>query len=346
MSRQLQKKASRFRGTVVGALIGDAIAFPYQHYSRDFLRSHVQNHADGYGEHHAGFYPKGQYSDDGQVLLAVIDSIADAGRVSGENLATHFVPLWRDNRLIEREASSALAMEKLVQGSTTWNDSGLPPGHAEIAPVTRAVAIGLWAHGRDGELTEAVRTCTGITHTDPRVLAAAAATAAGIAHNLHTDELVLGPFLDALSNASEAFDPRFAEELLDFPRVLSMPDVDALRHFGRIHPDDAYPTSSEGLGTYCIPAFWTAIYSFLRSPYSFVRGVDSCVRAGGNIDSPALLTGALCGALLGEEGLPDTLVSDLVGSAELRPQVNRFFHACVDSLERTPEEVDAEPPPA
>jgi ADP-ribosylglycohydrolase len=318
---------ARFRGTILGSAAADALAFPYQHYSRAFLRSLAVPLTQEYAVHHSGFYPRGQYTCETQQMLAVLESIVETGGVSGEAMASHLIPLWRDNVLVERDRSISLAMERLLTGGLDWERSGLEPGHAEADPVSRVPAVALWDHQDMDAMYEHVAVSTRITHRDPRVLACAAATAAAIASNAQTEELILGAFLDRVSGAASRYDPVVAEACLDFPRILSLSEYRALRHFESICPDDRYAATEDGLDEYCIPVILTALYYFLRSPYRYEKVIDSCLRVGGRITTSAFLAGAICGALVGETGIPQHLSEGILNVSELATAANDLHGA-------------------
>src|SRR5262245_49413417 len=135
---------SRFRGAILGAAVADALALPYQHYSRRFLRSFAAPLTQEFADHHSGFYPRGQYSDETQAMLAAIDSIVEAGGVSGECLARKLADLTRENLLVEPDPSLIEALRRLEAEPANWQEAGLGPGRAEACATARAVPIALW----------------------------------------------------------------------------------------------------------------------------------------------------------------------------------------------------------
>ena len=320
-----QDRLSRFRGAVLGAALADALAFPYQHYSRTFLRSLAHSLVERMADHHKVFHPRGQWTDDTQSLLAAARAISDDGAVNAAGISARLVALRRDQLLIEPEPSLVRALDLIADGHLAPEEAGLGPGHAEAVPAPRAVAVGLWDHDRPDAIPEDVDACTRITHRDPRALAAASAVAAGIAVTVATEELMLGEFLDRVAAAAGRHDPVIAEAMLDFPRVLSLSEDRALRHFEAISPDDRYPASADGIGAYCVPVLLSAIYYFLKSPYRYEKVVERCLRVGGRIDTPAFLAAALSGSLVGEEGLPAHLVEGVFHSAEIISAADDLF---------------------
>jgi ADP-ribosylglycohydrolase len=343
MSRTQNELRKRFRGATLGAAVADALALPYADYSREFLRSHATPLTAQYVAHHSGFYPLGQYGSTTQLMLAVVGSILEAEGVDGGNVASHFTPLWRDQLLIERHHALAEPMERIVKGLRPWDECALDAGRAEITPIGPTLGAALWGSHDAQVLADGAERVVRLTHSDSRVLACAAGAAAAIAHNANTGELVLGTFLDAVCDAARSFDPRIADELLDFPRVLSMTDNRALLHFEKILPDERYPSTANGLGSYCVPAFWTAMYSFLKNPHSYTKCVENCICAGGEINAPTFLGGALVGALLGEDGIPDSLRDGLVGTDEIEARTNDLLAACSARRPRSQPSSELEP---
>ncbi|HVR74322.1 MAG TPA: ADP-ribosylglycohydrolase family protein [Planctomycetota bacterium] len=316
----------RFRGTILGAAAADALAFPYQHYSRDFLRSIASPLGFEYALHHSGFHPRGQYSSGTQEMLAVTESIVEAGKVCGASIASHLIPLWRDSLLIERDPSSEEAMGGLLSGRVTWESSGLEYGSGAAA-TRRVVPIAIWEHGDLERVCEGARISTSITHRDPRVISMAAAVAAAIHSNLLAEELILGPFLDAVSAAAGRFEPGIGEAVLDFPRVLSLSEYRALKHFDSLLADDHHPPSMDGLGVYCIPATFAALYYFLKFPYRYEHTVESCLRLGGQMGTTCLLAGAISGSLVGEIGIPAKLTDELFNVQEIAMRADELHGA-------------------
>ena len=322
------------RGALLGAAIADALALPHLHHSRTYLQSLSEPVATRYDAHHSGFYPPGQYSDDTQYCVAALEAILDRGAIDAAEIASRFVPLWREKRLIDPEPQTAAAIGRIATGETAITEAGWGPGRAEITPATWALAPALWLGEPCAELTETVGATTALTHTDSRTLACSAAAAAGVAHNLHEPELVLGPFLDSMADAARRYDDRVAAEILDFPRILSTTEPRAWRHFATLLEDESYPADAEGLGSYCMPSLWVALYQFLRSPNDFERCVSSSIACGGHMDTAAFLCGALSGARVGSDRLPRSLVENLVEYERITRLADRLFEARAENHDR------------
>lgn len=323
--------ASRFRGAVLGAAIGDALALPNQHYSRAFLSSLARPLAEGYALPPGTGRPRGQYGAKTQVMLAAIASVVEAKGVARDSLLAHMIPLWRDNLLVERADNTTEAMLRALKGPGGLESAALEIGRADSEPFDRAVPAGLWDAGRPERIADDVRTAVRLTHADPRVAACTAAAAAGVANNVRVSEFILGEFLDRTAEAAGAFDPALRDCILDFPRILCQTERRALRMVASFSPDTRYPQTEDGLGEYCVPAVLSAFYWFLRHPFDFEKTVENCLRLGGQMAATAFVAGALSGALLGEDRLPEHLLEGLLGRKEIARQAQDLFQAWSES---------------
>ena len=336
--------SQRFSGTVIGAAIGDALAFPHQHYSRSFLTSLIQDLDSEFSQHHSGFYPAGQYGADTQVTLAVLeaivegslpDSTGDGPPADGDEEASaefdaarflrYLLPLWRDQTLIEGDASSAEALGRVLSSNRPWCPQPLAAGRAEVSPVGRVLCVALWNHDAPEALSHHVETLVRLTHEDTRTLACAAAFAAALAHNVTRNELILGPFLDDVAHAAGRFDEHIEEVILDFPRTLSMTEFRALRHIETRYADPQYPVNEDGIGLYCVPSLLCAIYYFLKTPYAYNAVARNALRLGGQNATTVFIAGALSGSLVGLDGLPTSLRQNVLGSSDLLRQAENLY---------------------
>ena len=328
-----RKLRSRFCGALLGCAVGDALGFPYQDYSRSFLRSILSPLAGEFGRHSSGFYPIGQYTDDTQMALAVCDAVIESGSIDGQTIAEHLIPLWRDHLVVDRSAASTQAMDRLVRGEAGWESCGLPLGRLENCPLPRAVLVGLWDHAHCDLLSADVEITTVITHRDPRAVAAAAAIAAALAHNLTSEDLILGTFLDQVSAAAGRWYGELAEEILDFPRLLSQTEYRAFEMIGEFAAGSlglAPPPFDEGVTENSLHTALAVLYYFLKNPFDFEKAVEGGLRSGGRVDTVAALVGALSGALLGMEAIPAALAAAVLDGQAIIERADRLLQRWED----------------
>ncbi len=330
MRKSQERIHSRYRGTLLGAAIADALAFPFQNYSRTFLQSVARPLVERFETHGGGHHPCGQYTDDTQGWLAVVDAILErsgleADEESAELLADHLVPLWRDLKIVDADPETTAAMRQIVQGSKEWNDAALPAGNASCGAVTRGIPIGLWNCKSIEEIPAHTEALVGVTHTDRRVLAVTAGVASVVAYNTAHEETILGQLLDQVATACGAFDNGVADAVLDMPRVLSQTDSRALEILLTTCDDPSYPPRDDGLGEYAVPVLLVGLYDLLKSPGDWQGAVDRALRLGGNVATTASVVGAFSGSRVGLEGLPKALVETLLESVEIRRRADELY---------------------
>ena len=110
---------SKYLGALLGATVGDALAFPLRDYSRNFLASVAQPLSENLQASPDGFTPLGQHTGDTQCYLALISSALERGNLeaeptSAEVFVEHLIPLWRDMSIIDPASDNSAAMGSIV----------------------------------------------------------------------------------------------------------------------------------------------------------------------------------------------------------------------------------------
>ena len=315
----------RFRGALVGGAIGDALGFPFEGSTRNLMLAVGSGVTQRFERHRSGYYPPGQYSDDTQMTLATVDAILEVEGVEGRVVADHFVPLWRENRIIGRGSACSEAIGRLMRGEADWESSGAPEGRAGNGAAMRATPLGLWHYDDPAALLEDIEVVSAITHQDRRAIAGAAAVATAIAYCVTHRDVILGEFLDDVAKAAAHFHEDLAAYLRDLPRILSFQEEDALRHFSTLGLETPYRENHDGITPFVIPTVLVAFYYFLRSPEHFERTVGSCLQAGGDVDTVASIAGALSGAQNGDEGIPKHLREGVLHTGQISKLAEEFY---------------------
>jgi ADP-ribosyl-[dinitrogen reductase] hydrolase len=167
-------------------------------------------------------------------------------------------------------------------------------------PAMRSALIGVCAVSDDA-LLEFVRASTRITHTDPRaeagaLLVAQAARLAAIHSAVTPVEFIRMAAASAADNELRATLQAAAEGLAQ-----GMSCVDFALSRGWTHGVSGYVNHT-------VPA---ALYCWASSPNDFRRCVENAVLLGGDTDSVAAITGAICGANLRSDAVPAEWIARL-----------------------------------
>lgn len=278
----------RFRGSLLGVAVGDALGMPTEGYTALEIASRFGQVRDMMpapeGHFHTGLHA-GQFTDDTEETLLLAESLIESSGFSADRFAEKLASwgtTWTLDERLNRGVGfvTRSSVESLISG-TDWQKSGLTIPTCGSA--MRAAPIGLLYHF-DLNIVRSYADLQSLpTHTSPSARAGAVAVAVGVAlamHGLPGEEILR----NAASQAS-LLDEDFAERLLWIETLLDLKQEDA---FGLIR--------NSPLARETVPA---AFYCFLK--FGAEEGLIAAASSGGDTDSIAAIAGALFGAALGPD---------------------------------------------
>ena len=285
----------RIRGAIYGHLVGDALGVPYE------FTHHIETvEWRGHGTHNQ---PPGTWSDDGALMLALLDSLLDAG-FDTDDQARRFLK-WRDgtaytpdgegrfdiggatDRALSRVAAGVAAEEAGNDADALGNGSLM-----RILPIALVDPSATLA-----ELVERAHRSSRITHGAPACLVACALYVLIVCELLSEADRAA-----ALASATEHLrETAFADALDTF---LAWPD-----RSGRGHVVDS---------------FWSAWDAFAGAG-DYRSAVIRAVQYGNDTDTTAAIAGGLAGAHFGFDGIPREWLDGLRGAAVVEPLVARLL---------------------
>lgn len=245
------------------------------------------------------------YTDDTHMMIGMVESLVHRSGFDGEHMANVFIrnydsEPWRGYgqgppsvfRMIRGGEPWDKAAEKLYHGGSYGNGSAM-----RIAPV------GVFYHDDLSMLKEIAHRSSRITHS----------------HELGREGAALQAYAIALAinlEPTKDFDARkFLAELYEFVQFEAYK-----RKLGKAgallgETDRATVAADIGNGIEVFNSVPTAIYSFLSHHHSFEDAILFAVSLGGDTDTIAAMTGAIAGAYLGVDSIPDKWRSKLENRA-------------------------------
>ncbi|MBI4870275.1 MAG: ADP-ribosylglycohydrolase family protein [Candidatus Riflebacteria bacterium] len=312
----------RFRGTLLGCAVGDALGAPYQGKPRSFFLAG----AVGLDEfQRLPGYPPGQYTDDTQLTLAVAESLIACGTLNAQDVGRRFGLLFSRREILSPERSTVAAIERLMGGVDALQ-AAAPEGEAGNTPIKCVSPLGLWFHDRSDHLANAAAAVGRVTHRDKRCQAGAVGMARAVNYCLDQKKLVPGSFLEAVSRAMSGHHGPFAQLVAELEAWIGLPEDSALP---RIVSAGAGPAKevdpSLGIPATVVPTLLGVFYFFLRYHDDFELCMHETVRAGGAIDTTASMVASLMGAFHGMEILPENLVTNVHNFKHLVDVAERLY---------------------
>lgn len=277
---------SKFLGSLVGTGVGDALGASLEGW-----------YMVPYGEVQALADRRSLlvYTDDTHMAIGVAESLIENEGFDGEHMTHTFIKNYdrepyrgygpgppRIFRMIKSGEAWDKASEKLYRGGSYGNGSAM-----RIAP------IGLFYHDDPAQLKEVAHKSSQITH----------------AHELGRQGAALQAYAIALATNATPFSPFNRDDFLRRLSNLIEHEVyrEKLRSIERLmgEGDKAKVVLELGNGIEAFNSVPTAIYSFLTRPQSFEEAVLYAISLGGDTDTIGAMTGAISGAYLGIEAIPE-----------------------------------------
>jgi ADP-ribosylglycohydrolase len=306
---------SRLAGAVLGHLVGDAMGVPYEFGPPMAAEDVVFGHT---GSHHQ---PAGTWSDDGGLMLALLDSLLRAG----------FNPEDQGKRALSwyREGKYTPDAKVFDIGNTTWEamaalqsrtpalDAGPTDERAcGNGSLMRILPVALvWRDVRPARLVEKAHLASRVTHGHPRCQVACAV------YCLAVTALLRG------QSPEDALAWAFSE----YPLVCG--DTPELEHHGGAFEELRTWTGRRGRG-FVVDSFWSAWDAFAGAT-DYADTIRRAIAYGGDTDTTAAIAGGLAGARWGWESIPLEWRRGMRGHAIAQPLVDHLIAKTTDARTST-----------
>jgi poly(ADP-ribose) glycohydrolase ARH3 len=279
---------SSLAGAALGAMCGDALGMPVEGWSAARI---AQVHGR-LAQMLPGRLAAGSYTDDSQMMIAILETLAQRGGLDPAYLARRFLARYepirgyggRINALMHRMAAGE-PWDRVATDS--WGNGG----------AMRVGVLGVYfAEDRQACRDAALTQCR-ITHTHPRALAGAAAQALAVRRAAQLGAQGRAPdparFVEQIAAQVEDLDPHVAERLRAMPSLPLGDEAAAREALTRAYACDV--SAAEAMPS-ALGAFLAA-----RDPE---QAMVLAVSLGGDADTIGAMAGALAGAYWGLETLP------------------------------------------
>jgi ADP-ribosylglycohydrolase len=297
--------ADRLAGAVWGHLVGDALGVPYEFLPADAITS-VELRGGGHWDQ-----PPGTWSDDGSLMLALLDSLLDAG-FDPEDQGRRAVAWWRTGayapggKAFDIGNATRSALEAIERGVPAL-EAG-PSGERDCGNGSLMRILPLALVERDGpdvRLIELAHLASRVTHGHPRCQAACAW------YSLIVRRLLAGERdrVEVLEESRIVLRAMYEAQLLD-------------GHLAALDELETWPDRS-GRG-YVLDSFWSAWDAF-EGADSYADAVIRAVRYGNDTDTTAAIAGGLAGAWFGLDGIPAEWLASLREPGLAQPLVEQLL---------------------
>ncbi|MHA2096696.1 MAG: ADP-ribosylglycohydrolase family protein [Candidatus Hodarchaeales archaeon] len=311
----MKSSLSQFQGCIIGQCLGDALGFPVEGHPPEICQDYVEKYLNVPPDKMLGCaqFPFGQYTDDSQLARELIQSYtANNGKFHPELYAKRIAAIFAENRIVGRGLATEKAAFKLIEG-VPWTESGVPAPSAGNGTAMRAAPIGLFFFDDTDKLIQGAIDQGRITHTDPRCHAGAVAIALAVALVLCEKELDPTSFLSTLIKYIQPIDQTMTQGLQNLNTWIELSPKEAVKEISPFGLDPGYRKeySWRNISPFVVPSVLWSLYSFLKTPGEYMDAIKTSIIVGGDVDTTAAMVGAISGAYLGMEAIPEYLAKEI-----------------------------------
>ncbi|HED24552.1 MAG TPA: hypothetical protein ENN91_05445 [Firmicutes bacterium] len=281
---------SKFRGCLLGLATGDALGAPFEGAWLSDTGQVWDSATESSSLH---------YTDDTHMAIGIAESLIACGSFDGHHMADIFIKNFDRESWRGYGAGPPRIFQKIKAGSS-WDEAAAdiyPGGSYGNGSAMRVAPIGLFYHNDYNRLASAARGQSIITHTHPWGQEGAVLQALAVALAVN-NESPLSPERILVRLQEQAADDLYRRKLKDAENLLETANT-------------AEIVSVLGNGIEAFNAVPTAICCALRHPDSYADAVVEAVSLGGDADTIACMAGAIAGAGLGFEAIPEEWLAKL-----------------------------------
>lgn len=235
-----------------------------------------------------------------------MQSYAFCGRFDPGDYACRIAAIFEENRIVGRGLATEKAANQLI-GGMSWKEAGCPAPSAGNGSAMRAGPIGLFFFDNPQDLIQAARDQSLITHQDVRCLAGSVVIAGAVALGLDADTIDAVVHCRHLAEYADAFDADFAGHIRKLPEWISLPPEKAVVPISSAGKPAGYVDGWPGISPFVVGSVLWSLYSFLRTPDDYRETIKTSIAVGGDVDTTGAMAGAISGAYLGLEAIPQHL---------------------------------------
>ena len=302
---------SKFIGALIGTAVGDAIGMPFEGSNYE-----IKKVCPMPLEMCTGRLSKGSYTDDTELMIGVAESL-----VTNEGLIDQHKMLQRFIENFDRKRGYGFGTTQILyqvaQGGSfeVLAKNMFGEGSFGNGAAMRVAPVSLVYYDKPVELYNAVVKASEITHTHilgiEGALLQAHAIAIALRSNLTANSLdtteVIKEFYDIVKHDLFKHKLEKISELLDK------------------NSDQQFVIDELGNSVEAFNSVPIAIYSFLANMQNFEDAVTYAVCLGGDTDTIAAMAGAISGAYLGVEAIPERWLNCLENKEYIRKLAELIF---------------------
>ena len=280
---------SRSKGCLLGLTVGDALGARFEGQAAYWItRKYTSPQQLVENPPTKELY----YTDDAQMMIGIAEALCEDGCIQEETLCQKFVANYVPSRGYARGARKVLKAMEEGKDYRKIASSYFEGGSYGNGSAMRVAPIGFFYHNDLEKVMENAHISSLPTHTHPLGIEGAQLLAIAVAVATSMNEWNKELFYEKLFSYCQSQEYRTQLE-----KAHKLENISEL--------------GSIGNAITALESVPTAIASFGLNPHSFTDTIGHCILIGGDTDTIAAMAGAISGAFLGVEAIPQNLLDSL-----------------------------------
>ena len=327
----------KIKGLVFGQAIGDALGLGTEFMTKKQVDYHYPHRLQDYHQiiqdKHRSRWKRGEWTDDTDQMLCIIDSILSTKTINSYNIATRIYDwAFQGGRGLGQTTYNVLTHPAFLSNPSAvakeiWLESN--KNGAANGGVMRTAILGIWQFQNPQMITYNAEKVCKITHYDPRCVGSCVVISLAISELLKQEKNE-EELLSYLAQVADTYDERIKEYIR--PQKYSNFYVDEQGHL--MHQKSVMPKLSSEIADlnlsepnsigYTLKAMGSGIWAIMYAD-SYEDGISQIIHEGGDADTNASVAGAILGTKFGFSSIPNPWVSGLLRKDYLEEKVDRLI---------------------
>ena len=303
---------NRIRGVVFGQAIGDALGLGTEFMNKQQIDDYYYPHGlTDYKQivqtDHTSRWEIGDWTDDTDQALCIMDSIIETNTVNERAFADHLMkwfnykPMDIGMTVIQSLRNPLFTSSPIEVSKKNWELSNMD--NASNGGVMRTSVLGIWDFFEPTKVRQNTELICKTTHYDPRCVGSCVIVTEIISRLVRDGSY---PTVEEIKQLGKIYDERIIEfiNLAHENKDITKLELDEPHSIG-----------------YTLKALSAGLWAFFHAT-SFEQGMLAVIAEGGDADTNAAVACSLMGAKFGFNAIPEKYVSGLLHEDILRTKVN------------------------
>ena len=313
--------SDKIKGLIFGQAIGDALGLATEYMTLNEIQINypngIQTYSDILQDKHRSRWKIGDWTDDTDQMLCILDSIIQCNFLDKSNVAQHLFEWFQNGGMgIGRSTFKVLNFPQYTSNPEKAAEHVWKMGkknNASNGAIMRTSILGSWNYLSLDKVIENTENICKLTHPDPRCIGSCVVITSLIRSLLLNEEIIF----QQLINTANEYDSRIVDYI----------------ELGKNGTIEQLELSNEMELGYTLKTMASGLWAFSNET-NFKDTIMQIILQGGDADTNASVAGAILGVKLGFSNLPIDLIEGLIYKNELEEKADKYIELTLNNTNK------------